>query len=173
VLLIILYGFNKLTAFGTFFSLFGGLLLGWSLQAPLSGLVAWFLVCLKRSIRQGDRVQFPDLNLTGDIEDIGAMYLTLNQVGGSIASEEAVGRRVLIPNAMLFSKVAINYTVAQETAYILDEVVVRITYNSDLIYVIMVYILDCAIKQKFRIELKIAYNIKKKIFENIQKTPSV
>ena len=59
------------------------------------------------------------------------MYTVLDQVGGAIGSEEAVGRNVLIPNAMLFSSVVINYTVKREAAYILDEVVIRITYDSD------------------------------------------
>jgi small-conductance mechanosensitive channel len=125
------YGFGVLTTFGTVFSLFGGMLLGWSLQAPVSGFAAWILVSLKRPFRPGDRVQFPSLGLTGDVKDIGAMYMVLNQVGGSIGSEEAVGRHILVPNAMLFGQVVINYTVLQEAPYMLDEVVVRITYDSD------------------------------------------
>lgn len=203
VLFIVFYCLGKLSAFGTFFSLFGGLLLGWSLQTPLSGLVAWFLICIKRSIRPGDRIQFPDLKLTGDIEDVGAMYLTLNQVGGSITSEEAVGRRVLVPNAMLFNYVVINYTVAQEAAYILDEVVVRITYNSnwekaeeillDAARVVTADIIEATgtqpyirsslydygiyLRLRFKTRVKdraeIAYEIEKKICEMIQKTPSV
>jgi small-conductance mechanosensitive channel len=111
--------------------MFGGMLLGWSLQAPVSGFAAWLLVSLKRPFRPGDRIQFPNLGLTGDVEDIGPMYTVLDQVGGSVGSEEAVGRFILVPNAMLFSQVVINYTVAQEAPYILDEVVVRITYDSD------------------------------------------
>lgn len=125
------YGLGVLGTFGAAFSLFGGMLLGWSLQAPVSGFAAWILVSLKRPFRPGDRVQFPNLNLTGDIKDIGAMYTVLNQVGGSIGSEEAVGRHILLPNAMLFGQVVINYTVSQHAAYMLDEVVVRITYDSD------------------------------------------
>lgn len=125
------YGLGQLSTFGQFFSLFGGMILGWSLQAPVSGFAAWALVSLKRPIRPGDRVQFPSLGLTGDVQEIGLMYTVLNQVGGSISSEEAVGRYILLPNAMLFSQVAINYTVRQEAAYMLDEVVVRMTYDSD------------------------------------------
>ncbi len=125
------YGLGQLAAFGAFFSLFGGMLLGWSLQAPVSGMAAWVLLSLKRPFRPGDRIQFPLLGLTGDVHDIGIMYTTLNQVGGSIGSEEAVGRYILVPNAMLFSQVVINYTVTQEAAYMLDEVVVRITYDSN------------------------------------------
>ncbi len=122
---------GQLAVFSSFFSLFGGMLLGWSLQAPVSGVAAWVLVTLKRPFRIGDRVQFPSLGLTGDVMKLTAMYTTLNQVGGAIGSEEAVGRSVLIPNAMLFSNVVINYTAQKETSYILDEVVIRITYDSD------------------------------------------
>ncbi len=131
VVLSIANGFGKLSAFSTFFTMFGGMLLGWSLQAPVSGLAAWILVSLKRPFRPGDRIQFPSLGLVGDVKDIGAMYTRLDQVGGSIGSEEAVGRYILVPNAMLFGQVVINYTVKQEAAYMLDEVVIRITYDSD------------------------------------------
>jgi len=131
VLLVIGWGFGQLGAVGQFFTLFGGMILGWSLQAPVSGVAAWALVSIKRPFRPGDRVQFPNLGLTGDVQEVGVMYTVLNQVGGSISSEEAVGRFILVPNAMLFSQVAINYTVTQEAAYMLDEVVVRITYDSD------------------------------------------
>jgi small-conductance mechanosensitive channel len=127
----IAYGFGKLATFGTFFSLFGGMLLGWSLQAPVSGFAAWILVSLKRPFRPGDRIQFPNLGLTGDVKETGLMYTYLNQVGGTVGSEEAVGRYILVPNAMLFSQVVINYTVLQESPYMLDEVLIRITYDTD------------------------------------------
>ncbi|MBI4024334.1 MAG: mechanosensitive ion channel [Verrucomicrobia bacterium] len=132
LILAVAYGYGKLGTFGTLFSLFGGMVLGWSLQAPVSGFAAWILVSLKRPFRPGDRIQLPTLALTGDVKDIGPMYVILDQVGGTIGSEEAVGRDILIPNAMLFSQVVINYTVCQEAAYMLDEVVARITYDSDM-----------------------------------------
>ncbi len=110
---------------------FAGLLLGWSLQSPVSGIAAWMLVTLKRPFRISDRVLFPSLGLIGDVKSIGLMYTVLDQVGGAIGSEEAIGRNILIPNAMLFSQVAINYTPKAEAAYFLDEVVIRMTYDSD------------------------------------------
>ncbi len=125
------YAFSQLSAFGSFLSLFGGMLLGWSLQAPVSGFAAWVLVSIKRPFRPGDRIQFPNLSLVGDVKDVGIMYTRLDQVGGTIGSEEAVGCSILVPNAILFSQVVINYTVMQEAPYMLDEVVVRITYDSD------------------------------------------
>ncbi|MFH1614194.1 MAG: ParB N-terminal domain-containing protein [Planctomycetota bacterium] len=202
-LVAILYGLDVLGKAGTLFMLFGGMLLGWSLQGPVSGFAAWFLVSLKRPFRPGDRVQFPKLELTGDVKDVGAMYLQLNQVGGSVASEEAVGRNILIPNAMLFDQVVINYTAAHEAPYMLDEVVVRITYDSkwetaerillDAAYEVTKDIIEITGVQPYiRSELydygvylqlryqvrvkdraKIAHKITKIIFEEIQRTPSV
>jgi small-conductance mechanosensitive channel len=203
VIIIIAYGFGQLSAFGQFFTLFGGMLLGWTLQAPVSGFAAWALVSLKRPFRPGDRIQFPNLGLVGDVKDIGLMYTMLDQVGGSIGSEEAVGRYILVPNAMLFSQVAINYTVVQEAAYMLDEVVIRITYDSDweLSEKILVdaavevtadivktsgvkpyvrsdwYDYGVYLRLRYQTHVKdrveIAYRIQKKIFLDIQKAPNV
>lgn len=131
VVLVVAYGFGQAKSFGQFFALFGGMILGWSLQAPVSGFAAWILVSLKRPFRPGDRIQFPNLGLTGDVHDIGPMYTMLDQVGGTIGSEEAVGRYILVPNPLLFSQVVINYTVQQESPYMLDEVIVRVTFDSD------------------------------------------
>lgn len=112
---------------------FGGMFLGWSLQQPVTGIAAWFLINIRRPFKVGDRVFLPAWNLIGDVLDVGMMYTVLNQVGGTIGSEEPSGRRVLIPNAILFSNVIINYSSEVKTTqpYILDEVIVRITYDSD------------------------------------------
>jgi len=134
VLIVILGSLGRLTAVGAVVAGFAGLLLGWSLQAPVSGIAAWAMITVKRPFRVGDRVLLPSLGLNGDVMDVGLMYTSLNQVGGSIASEEAIGRHILIPNAMLFTQVVINYTPemgAEGSAHFLDEVIVRITFDSD------------------------------------------
>jgi len=112
---------------------FGGLFLGWSLQQPVTGMAAWVMVTLMRPFRIGDRVYLPAWNLIGDVTDLGMMYTTLNQVGGTVGTEEPSGRTILVPNAILFGNVIIDYTkgAERESAYILDEVIVRITYDSD------------------------------------------
>ncbi len=203
ILLAVTYGLGKLNAFGQFFALFGGMLLGWSLQAPVSGFAAYILVSMKRPFRPGDRVQFPSLALVGDVKDIGAMYTVLDQVGGTIGSEEAVGRYILVPNAMLFTQVVINYTVKQEAAYMLDEVVIRITYDSnwdkaeeilrgaavaetaDIIAAsgVQPYVrsdwYDYGVYLRLRFQTRvqdrvdISYRIQKRIFEEVQRTPTV
>ncbi|HUT75267.1 MAG TPA: ParB N-terminal domain-containing protein [Armatimonadota bacterium] len=132
--LAILVSVGRIGVLGAGFALFGGMLLGWSLQAPVSGMAAWALINIKRPFRVGDRIMLPSLGMNGDVIDIGLMYTSLNQVGGTIGSEEAIGRHILIPNAMLFTQVVINYTPemgADEQAHFLDEVIVRITFNSD------------------------------------------
>jgi len=138
----------KLGIEGMIFGAFGGMVIGWSLQQPVSGFAAWLLVNIKRPFRVGDRIQLPSYGLVGDVIDVNAMYTVLNQVGGAVGSEEAVGRDILIPNATLFGNLIINYTppshhnhpnnsvrvkkeIKPGQAYILDEVVVRITFDSD------------------------------------------
>jgi small-conductance mechanosensitive channel len=203
VLTVVLYGFGRSEAFGAFFAMFGGMFLGMSLQAPVSGFAAWLLVSLKRPFRPGDRIQFPGLGLVGDVQDMGVMYTVLDQVGGSVGSEEAVGRGILVPNAMLFGQVVINYTVTQDAPYMLDEVVARITYDSDWEAAEKI-LMDAAMevtkdiikatgekpyirsdmwdygvlmRLRFKTRVKdrteISYHITKLIFETVQKTPSV
>jgi len=135
LVIVALISFGRLTGVGALLGgAFVGMLLGWSLQAPVSGFAAWAMITMKRPFRVGDRILLPSLGLIGDVVDVGPMYTSLNQVGGSIGSEEAIGRHILIPNAMLFTQVVINYTPemgAEQSAYFLDEVVVRITFDSD------------------------------------------
>lgn len=146
-ILIILSLFFEFGAITAIVGAFGGMFLGWSLQAPVSGFAAWLLITIKRPFRVGDRVLLPTYGLVGDVLDVGPMYTVLNQVGGAVGSEEPVGRHILIPNAMLFSNLIINYTPRwaeglpppispvkrddKASNYILDEIVVRITFNSD------------------------------------------
>ncbi len=130
ILAVLLALFGQLQTVGTALGAFSGLLLGWSLQAPVSGMAAWIMISVKRPFRVGDRIQLPSLGLVGDVVNLSPMYTELNQVGGAVGSEEAVGRPILIPNTMLFSNVVINYTARQDAAFILDEVVIRITYDT-------------------------------------------
>ena len=106
---------------------FMGMVLGWSLQAPVTGLAAWLMIILKRPFKVGDRVVIA--GIVGDVMDVTLTHIILNQVGGTIGGEERSGRAVLIPNAIMFNQVIVNYTLQQD--YILDEVPVRLTFESD------------------------------------------
>jgi small-conductance mechanosensitive channel len=118
---------------------FLGMILGWSLQAPVTGVAAWLMIILKQPFKIGDRVIIA--GIIGDVVDITLTHVLLNQVGGTIGGEEKSGRAVLIPNATLFSQIIYNYALenggmnkgedAPVSNYILDEVPIRITYQSD------------------------------------------
>jgi small-conductance mechanosensitive channel len=106
---------------------FMGMVLGWSLQAPVTGIAAWLMIILKRPFKIGDRVIIA--GIIGDVTDVTLTHIVLNQVGGTVGGEERSGRAVLIPNAIMFGQVIMNYTFQED--YILDEVPVRITFDSD------------------------------------------
>jgi small-conductance mechanosensitive channel len=148
-ILTLLSSWFSLGSLGAIFAAFGGMFLGWSLQGPISGLAAWFLVSVIRPFSVGDRVQLPSYGMVGDIVHITPLYTILNQVGGSVGSEEPANRTVLIPNAMLFGALVINYTPKDQrelvelskrqktmgelpgSAYMLDEFVLRLSFDSD------------------------------------------
>lgn len=106
---------------------FLGMIIGWSLQQPVTGVAAWLMLILKRPFRIGQRVIIAGIK--GDVVDITLTHVILNQVGGTVAGEERSGRSILIPNAILFTQTITNYTF--EVEYILSEVPVRITFQSD------------------------------------------
>ena len=106
---------------------FLGMIVGWSLQQPVTGIAAWLMLILKRPFRIGQRVIIAGIK--GDVVDITLTHVILDQVGGTIVGEERSGRSILIPNAILFTQTITNYTF--EVEYILSEVPVRITFESD------------------------------------------
>ena len=108
---------------------FLSMILGWSLQRPVTGVAAWLMVMIKRPFQIGDRIILQGVR--GDVLDISPTHILLGEVGGTIGGEEKSNRAVLIPNAVLFDQMVTNYAVSQEAKYILDEVPVRISYQSE------------------------------------------
>jgi len=102
--------------------------LGWALQKPISGVVAWLIIVTRRPIHIGDRVML--MNIKGDITNITLTHIFLKEVGGTIGGEELSGRTVMIPNSIIFEQEIINYTELDD--FILDEIVTSITYESHL-----------------------------------------
>ena len=108
---------------------FISMVLGWSLQRPVTGIAAWIMVMIKRPFEIGDRIIIQGVR--GDVLDISPTHILLGEVGGTIGGEESSNRGILIPNAVLFDQMVINYAVSEEAKHILDEVPVRISYDSD------------------------------------------
>lgn len=119
--------------FGTWteFGLVVGLLtvaLGFALQKPLTSMVAWIILVIRKPFVIGDRIVVG--NIKGDVTDITITYMSLEEIGGTIDGEEKSGRIITLPNSLLFEKEIINYTAQHD--YIVDEVKTAVTYESDL-----------------------------------------
>ena len=102
--------------------------LGWALQRPITGIAAWMVVLVKRQFSIGDRVMIGDIK--GDVIDMTLTHIYLEEIGGTLSSEENSKRIIMIPNAFLFEQKIINYTLQDE--YIIDEALFYITYDSDI-----------------------------------------
>jgi small-conductance mechanosensitive channel len=102
--------------------------LGVSLQKPISGIVAWLILVLRRSVHIGDRIIIS--RIIGDVTNITLTHIFLDEVGGTIDGEEQSGRIVMLPTSIIFEETIINYT--HQDNYILDEVSVAVTYESNL-----------------------------------------
>jgi small-conductance mechanosensitive channel len=101
-------------------------LVSWGLRNPIMNLAAWLLIMLRHPFKIGDRIIIG--GLIGDVKDISINYILLEQVGGTIGGEEKSGRSLLVPNLYMFNHTVVNYTL--DAKYILDEVPVRLTYDS-------------------------------------------
>jgi|TARA_B100002003_G_scaffold234772_1_gene249040 small-conductance mechanosensitive channel len=102
--------------------------LGWALQKPITGIAAWIMVVLRRPFEIGDRVIIGGVK--GDVIDISLTHIFLNEIGGVVGGEENSGRIILVPNSTLFEKNIVNYT--SQDDFILDQVILLITFESDL-----------------------------------------
>jgi small-conductance mechanosensitive channel len=102
--------------------------LGWALQKPISGVVAWLIIIYKRPFKIGDRIII--MGIKGDITNISLTHIYLDEVGGTIDGEENSGRTIIVPTSIIFEEEVINYTELDD--YILDEIKTTITYESDL-----------------------------------------
>ena len=102
--------------------------LGMALQKPISGVFAWIIIITRRPFAIGDRIIISDIK--GDVHDISLSHIYLEEVGGTIEGEEKSNRMVMLPTSIIFEEEIINYTGRDD--YILDEVTMAITYESDL-----------------------------------------
>jgi small-conductance mechanosensitive channel len=102
--------------------------LGMALQKPIGSVFAWLIIVSRRPFSIGDRIVIS--NIRGDVVDISLFHIYLEEVGGTIDGEEKSNRCVILPTSIIFEQEVINYNDKDE--YILDEVTVAITYESNL-----------------------------------------
>lgn len=102
--------------------------LGMALQKPIGSVFAWLIIITRKPFRIGDRIVIS--NIRGDVVDITLTHIYLDEVGGTIDGEEKSNRSVILPTSIIFEQEVINYNEKDE--YILDEITVAITYESNL-----------------------------------------
>jgi len=113
---------------------FIGSIMGWMLSAPVKNMAGWLFLVITKPFKVGDRIIIG--GYTGDVLDININYIILDQVGGTTVGEDKSGRGVLVPTSWLFDQLINNYSMKlssdeTEKKYLLDEVLIRITYDSD------------------------------------------
>jgi small-conductance mechanosensitive channel len=102
--------------------------LGMALQKPISSVFAWLIIVTRKPFSLGDRVIIS--NIKGDVADVTLTHIYLDEIGGTIDGEEKSNRTITLPTSIIFEQEVINYNKKDE--YILDEVTVSITYESNL-----------------------------------------
>jgi small-conductance mechanosensitive channel len=102
--------------------------LGWALQRPISGVVAWLIIITRRPFHVEDYVSIK--NVEGVITNITLSHIIVDEVGGTVNGKEYSGRTVMFPTSVIFEEAVINFT--QKDEFIKDEVTITITYESDL-----------------------------------------
>lgn len=123
----IFYFSGSWTGLGLTLGLFSAAI-GFALQRPIAGVAAWVMLVTRRPFEIGDRVLIGAIK--GDVRDISLTHVTLKEVGGLFPSEENSGRIIMVPNANLFEQNIVNYT--QQDEFVLDQVMMSITYESNL-----------------------------------------
>lgn len=113
---------------------FLGSIMGWMLSAPIRNMAGWLFLIMSKPLKVGDRIIVG--GTTGDVVDINMNFIVLDQVGGTTIGEERSGRGIHVPTSFLFNYIINNYSMklqsdTTDTKHLLDEVMVRITYDSD------------------------------------------
>jgi small-conductance mechanosensitive channel len=127
IIIIVLWA-RLLQRTGTFLGLVaGGLAI--ALREPLLAIAGRIAILAGRMYTVGDRIQVEQL--TGDIIDIGFFYTRMMEVGNWINGDQVTGRIVQFSNSKIFGETPVyNYT--RNFAYIWDELMLPVTYKSDL-----------------------------------------
>lgn len=109
------------------------LILGFALQTPMTSLLAWIYILLRRPYRVGDRVRIGEA--TGDVIDVSYLDTTLWEFGGDfLSTDHPSGRVIKFPNATVLTTPVYNYSWPL-FPYIWNEVRFHVAYDSDLEWV--------------------------------------
>jgi len=108
-------------------------IVGLSVQTPMSSFIGWIYILVRRPYRVGDRIKIGEA--TGDVIDVSYIDTTLWEFGGSfLSTDHPTGRVIKFPNAKVLSSMVYNYSWPL-FPYIWNEIKFQIAYQSDLKFV--------------------------------------
>ena len=109
------------------------LIFGFALQTPITSLLAWIYILIRRPYRVGDRIRIGEA--TGDVIDVSYLDTTLWEFGGEyLSTDHPSGRLIKFPNSNVLTTPVYNYSWPL-FPYIWNEVKFHIAYDSDLEWV--------------------------------------
>ncbi|HSE64387.1 MAG TPA: mechanosensitive ion channel family protein [Thermoanaerobaculia bacterium] len=109
------------------------LILGFSLQAPLTSFIGWVYILIRKPYRVGDRIRIGEA--AGDVIDVSYLDTTLWEFGGQyLSSDHPSGRVIKFPNSTVLTTAVYNYSWPL-FPYIWNEIRFQIAYDSDLEFV--------------------------------------
>src|SRR5437588_3569776 len=109
------------------------IIVGLSIQTPMSSFIGWIYILVRRPYRVGDRIKIGDA--TGDVIDVSYIDTTLWEFGGSLLStDHPSGRIIRFPNSKVLNSTVYNYSWPL-FPYIWNEIKFDIAYESDLEFV--------------------------------------
>jgi small-conductance mechanosensitive channel len=86
-------------------------IVGLSVQTPMSSFIGWIYILVRRPYRVGDRIKIGEA--TGDVIDVGYIDTTLWEFGGQyISGDHPSGRIIKFPNAKVLDSIIYNYSCA-------------------------------------------------------------
>lgn len=105
-------------------------IVGLSVQTPMTSFIGWIYILVRRPYRVGDRIKIDEA--TGDVSYIDT---TLWEFGGQLLStDHPSGRIIKFPNAKVLDSIVYNYSWPL-FPYIWNEIKFQIAYQSDLQFV--------------------------------------
>ncbi len=108
-------------------------IVGLSVQTPMTSFIGWIYILVRRPYRVGDRIEID--NATGDVIDVSYIDTTLWEFGGKyLSTDHPSGRIIKFPNSKVLSAMVFNYSWPL-FPYIWNEIKFHIAYGSDLEFV--------------------------------------
>ncbi len=120
--------YAALTALGI-----GSIIIGLSVQTPMTSFIGWIYILVRRPYRVGDRIKIDDA--TGDVIDVSYIDTTLWEFGGQyLSTDHPSGRVIKFPNSKVLNSMVYNYSWPL-FPYIWNEIKFSVAYGSDLEFV--------------------------------------